>query len=133
MRRPQGPRRGCFAMRATLIAGDVDAPERRHAPDSSVAAVPPKKQPTLPMLARTVMSDSRPATELLYARMMPARPAFLVFFFFCLSSAPCHRTPLPCHAGSGQPGSPPCGPPDCLRVACAATGAGGCKAWPHDG
>ena len=43
------------------------------APDSSVAAVPPKKQPMLPMLARTVMSESRPATELLYARMMPAQ------------------------------------------------------------
>ena len=43
------------------------------APDSSVAAVPPKKQPMLPILARTVMSDSRPATELLYARMMPVQ------------------------------------------------------------
>ncbi len=75
-----------------LERGARDAPERRRAPDSSVAAVPPRKQPTLPMLARTVMSDSRPATELLYARMMPARPAlfFLLYFFF---PAPCHCRP----------------------------------------
>lgn len=52
--------------RDRLLRGQVSAP------DSSVAAVPPKKQPMLPTLARTVMSDSRPATELLYARMMPA-------------------------------------------------------------
>ena len=37
--------------------------------------MPPKKQPMLPMLARTVMSESRPATELLYARMIPASRA----------------------------------------------------------
>ena len=50
---------------------------RVGAPESSVAAVPPKKQPMLPMLARTVMSESRPATELLYARMIPASRALL--------------------------------------------------------
>lgn len=44
------------------------------APDSSVATVPPKKQPMLPALAITVRSDSRPATELLYARIIPAHP-----------------------------------------------------------
>ena len=34
-------------------------------PDSSVATVPPRKQPMLPELARTLMSERRPATELL--------------------------------------------------------------------
>ncbi len=42
-------------------------------PESRVARVPPKKHPMLPALAATVISDSRPATELLYARMMPAQ------------------------------------------------------------
>ncbi len=113
MRRPSGPCSGCFAMRVNLRAGDTDAPQRRRAPDSSVAAVPPKKHPTLPMLARTVMSDSRPATELLYARMMPARPAGVYFF---PPSAPCRCTPVPGHAGCEQPGLPPAyGLPDSCR------------------
>lgn len=42
------------------------------AADSRVATVPPRKHPMLPELARMLMSERRPATELLYARMMPA-------------------------------------------------------------
>jgi len=42
------------------------------AADSRVATVPPRKHPMFPELARMLMSERRPATELLYARMMPA-------------------------------------------------------------
>ncbi len=40
---------------------------------SSAAPAPPKKQPMLPAPRAALTSDSRPATELLYASTMPAQ------------------------------------------------------------
>ena len=39
----------------------------------SAAPAPPKKQPMLPAPRAALTSDSRPATELLYAKTMPAQ------------------------------------------------------------
>ena len=62
-----------FTVRASsLPRAPKDVNRISAAADSSVATVPPRKQPMLPELARTLMSDRRPATELLYARMIPA-------------------------------------------------------------
>ena len=55
-----------FVVRASSLPRlpkDVNMTSAR--PDSSVATVPPRKHPMLPELARTLMSDRRPATELL--------------------------------------------------------------------
>ena len=65
-----------LAVPASAMSSRPSSPKREKAtrarPDSRVAAVPPKKQPMLPEPCAVVMSDRRPATLLLYARMMPA-------------------------------------------------------------
>ena len=71
-RRPSQAARFVLTIASSLPRDPNLVKSSRAIPDRMVATVPPRKQPTLPALRCRDMSDRRPATELLYAKMIPA-------------------------------------------------------------